>query len=149
MLPIRATHTDWLERTLSSPTATPSLSQARDGKILTEPPKTIISLTTAKSIIPESGLSSRFLRIGAEVRRWIPPKTPGFPPGYVAGSYFQNLFCRAKRCLRTANSEMNNAIYLMPFGSQLSAAEYAARAKTVLMEMEIISEPDENGIFYN
>jgi hypothetical protein len=42
----------------------------------------------------------------------------------------------------------NNAIYLMPFGSQLSAAEYAARAKAVLMENEVISEPDEDGIFY-
>jgi hypothetical protein len=43
----------------------------------------------------------------------------------------------------------HNAIYLMPFGSQLSAAEYAARAKTVLMKMKVISEPDEHGIFYN
>jgi len=38
---------------------------------------------------------------------------------------------------------MNNAIYLMPFGSQLSAAEYAARAKAVLMEMRVILEPDD------
>jgi hypothetical protein len=43
----------------------------------------------------------------------------------------------------------NNSIYLMPFGSQLTAAEYAGRAKAVLMETGIISEPDEDGIFYN
>lgn len=38
---------------------------------------------------------------------------------------------------------MNIARYLIPIDSQLSAADYAKKAETVLREMEVISTQDE------